>query len=359
MESLKSSDHRKIAEFARELYGLDSVKVISERIVQRIDTLIGGNSALVILNDGTFEAPTVVQAENVGPELQNLFPVMWARRHEHPGFRYHRAYAVRAVTISDLLPFDQWRKTELFNQAYSKLGMQEQIVGVLPHARPDLAGVIVNRSRCTFTGRDRSVLNILRFHISEACRTAKLKATPPSSPLLEALESVVGGSLILLDGTGAVKFCSRLAQDYLETFFATERPFSGRLPLTVEKWARLEIAALETNELALRPPQPLQVLRGDRSLHVRLATANDKNLYFLVFRSEDPALQLKKLSSFGLGPRATEVLYWITKGKTNGEIGILLGVRPRTVEKHVERILSILGVENRLTAALVATQGTV
>jgi hypothetical protein len=189
MESLKSSDHRKIAEFARELYGLDSVKVISERIVQRIDTLIGGNSALVILNDGTFEAPTVVQAENVGPELQNLFPVMWARRHEHPGFRYHRAYAVRAVTISDLLPFDQWRKTELFNQAYSKLGMQEQIVGVLPHARPDLAGVIVNRSRCTFTGRDRSVLNILRFHISEACRTAKLKATPPSSPLLEALES--------------------------------------------------------------------------------------------------------------------------------------------------------------------------
>jgi hypothetical protein len=96
-----------------------------------------------------------------------------------------------------------------------------------------------------------------------------------------------------------------------------ERPFSDRLPLTVEKWARLEIAALETNDLALRPPQPLHVQRGDRSLHIRLATANDKSLYCLVFRAEDPTLQLKKLSSFGLGPRATEVLYWITKGKTN------------------------------------------
>jgi hypothetical protein len=126
MESPKSSDHRKIAEFARELYGLDSVKLISERIVQRIDSLIGGNSALVVLNDGTFEAPTIVQAENVGAEFQNLLPVIWARRYEHPGFRYHRAYAVRAVTISDLLPLAKWRKTELFNLAYSKLGSRSK-----------------------------------------------------------------------------------------------------------------------------------------------------------------------------------------------------------------------------------------
>jgi hypothetical protein len=59
MESLRSSDHRKIAEFVRELYGLDSVKLISVRIVQRIDSLLGGNSALVVLNDGTFDAATI------------------------------------------------------------------------------------------------------------------------------------------------------------------------------------------------------------------------------------------------------------------------------------------------------------
>jgi hypothetical protein len=222
MESLKSSDPRKIAEFVRELYGLDSVKEISERIVHRINTLIDGNSALVLLNEGTAEAPSVVQAENVGAEFQNLWPIMWAQRHEHPGFKYHRAYAVRAVTISDLLPLDRWSNTELFNQAYSKLGMQEQIVGFLPYARPDLAGVVVNRSRRTFTERDRSVLNILRFHISEACKTVKMKVNPPSTSLVEALEFMVGGSIVLLDGTCAVKFCSRLAQDYLETFFGME-----------------------------------------------------------------------------------------------------------------------------------------
>jgi hypothetical protein len=274
METLKWADQQKIAEFARELYGLNSVKAISERVLQSIDTLIGGNSAIVVLNERKADAPHLL-AENVGPEYQKLMPVIWALRHEHPGFRYHRAYAVRAVTLSDLLPLHRWRKTELFNQAYSKLGMLEQMIGVLSFARPDLAGVIVNRSRRTFTERDRSVLNILRFHISEACRTAKMHAAIPLPPLMEALEPLVGGSIIVLNTTGTFQFCSDLAQTYLETFFSTEKPFSGGLPLTVEKWVRQEITVFGTNELAVRPPQPLNVQRGEQSLHIRLASYGD------------------------------------------------------------------------------------
>ena len=156
----------------------------------------------------------------------------------------------------------------------------------------------------------------------------------------------------------AIQFCSDIAQNYLETFFPTEKPFSGGLPLTVKKWLRREITAFGRNDLAVRPPQPLNVLRGELSLHIRLASTSNGTVHFLVLRVEDPTSHLKKLSALGLGPRATEVLYWIAKGKTNGEIGIILGARPRTIEKHVEGILAKLGVENRVTAALVATQGT-
>jgi hypothetical protein len=49
METIKWTDQRKIAEFVRDLYGLNSVEAISERVAQ-IDTLIGGNSAIVIFN---------------------------------------------------------------------------------------------------------------------------------------------------------------------------------------------------------------------------------------------------------------------------------------------------------------------
>jgi DNA-binding CsgD family transcriptional regulator len=201
------------------------------------------------------------------------------------------------------------------------------------------------------------VLNILRFHISEACKTAKMHTSIPSPELTGAFESLVGGSMIFLNETGAVQFCSDLAQNCLETFFPSEKPFKGTLPLSVEKWVRREIAAFATNDLAVRLSQPLNVLRGDRSLHIRLANTSNGTVYFLVLRAEDPTSELKKLSSLGLGPRATEVLYWLAKGKTNGEIGTILGARPRTIEKHVEGILAKLGVENRVAAALVAING--
>jgi DNA-binding CsgD family transcriptional regulator len=60
------------------------------------------------------------------------------------------------------------------------------------------------------------------------------------------------------------------------------------------------------------------------------------------------------LGSLGLTRRETEVLTWITQGKTNYEIGVILGVSTRTVCKHVQRILSKLKVENRTAAAAIA-----
>jgi cytosine/adenosine deaminase-related metal-dependent hydrolase len=45
-----------------------------------------------------------------------------------------------------------------------------------------------------------------------------------------------------------------------------EKPFKSGLPLTVEKWARQEIAAFRSNELTIRPPQPLNVLRTELSI---------------------------------------------------------------------------------------------
>ena len=48
----------------------------------------------------------------------------------------------------------------------------------------------------------------------------------------------------------------------------------------------------------------------------------------------------------------------ITQGKTNEEIGDILGCSRRTVQKHLERIYIKLGVENRTGAATLATEAT-
>jgi len=58
----------------------------------------------------------------------------------------------------------------------------------------------------------------------------------------------------------------------------------------------------------------------------------------------------------GITPREAEVLKWVAEGKTNPEIGIILGVSARTVGKHVENLLAKLGVETRTAAAIRAQE---
>src|SRR4029077_19542781 len=79
METIKWTDQRKIAEFVRDLYGLNSVKAISERVVQ-IDTLIGGNSAIVIFNKSKADEPSI-ESESVGSEYHKFLLAAWAVRH--------------------------------------------------------------------------------------------------------------------------------------------------------------------------------------------------------------------------------------------------------------------------------------
>lgn len=54
----------------------------------------------------------------------------------------------------------------------------------------------------------------------------------------------------------------------------------------------------------------------------------------------------------GLTPRENEVLHWLAHGKTDAEIAALLGLSPRTVQKHLEHIYIKLGVETRTAAVM-------
>ena len=48
-----------------------------------------------------------------------------------------------------------------------------------------------------------------------------------------------------------------------------------------------------------------------------------------------------------LFPRQAAVLGWIAAGKRNDEIGTILGISRRTVEKHAQKIFEALNVETR------------
>jgi DNA-binding CsgD family transcriptional regulator len=53
-----------------------------------------------------------------------------------------------------------------------------------------------------------------------------------------------------------------------------------------------------------------------------------------------------------LSPRQTECLFWVQEGKSSRDIGIILGVSHRIVERHVFRACHKLGVKTRLQAVI-------
>jgi len=73
-----------------------------------------------------------------------------------------------------------------------------------------------------------------------------------------------------------------------------------------------------------------------------------------------PALRdqrsVKASTSLKLTPREAEVLFWISQGKSNHDIGVILGAKTGTICKHVEHIFGKLNVENRTAAAVMALE---
>lgn len=75
----------------------------------------------------------------------------------------------------------------------------------------------------------------------------------------------------------------------------------------------------------------------------------DEFLVFCELTEAAPVMPLAR--ALGLTPREAEVLRWVAAGKTNRDIGLILGSSPRTVTKHLEHIFTKLGVETRTAAA--------
>jgi len=60
--------------------------------------------------------------------------------------------------------------------------------------------------------------------------------------------------------------------------------------------------------------------------------------------------------AFRLTAREADVLLWISRGKSNKDMSEILNISARTVNKHLEQVFIKLGVENRASAAALATR---
>lgn len=119
----------------------------------------------------------------------------------------------------------------------------------------------------------------------------------------------------------------------------------------------------ETPDFSERDNSLFELLRPHIASAWRLAWERERNRAELrrLAARRVPTTDVAEVSAairqhFALTPREAEVLSWVTQGKTNGEIAIILGLAAGTVKFYVERILAKLGCETRTAAARTALE---
>jgi DNA-binding response OmpR family regulator/DNA-binding CsgD family transcriptional regulator len=156
-----------------------------------------------------------------------------------------------------------------------------------------------------------------------------------------------GRFLLATDRAGRVLWCTPKARQLLA---ATS--LGATLPATViEQLLRMRRGEHQA-------PARCLVDIGGRRLECSFLSplGPDELLFRLAETANTDSDQAILQRALGLTSREAEVLLWISRGKPNRDIGEILNISPRTVNKHLEQIFVKLGVENRAAAAAAAVR---
>lgn len=165
-----------------------------------------------------------------------------------------------------------------------------------------------------------------------------------------------GRYLLSTDRNGRLNWCTPKARQLLVELFPGENGRDAHLPATlVEQLLRLqrERPKSQHGKWALEMG-PLGIGRRIEFSFLS-ATTTDELLFCLTEAATGSEHQLLQ-HSLMLTAREAEVLLWISRGKSNRDIGEILSISPRTVNKHLEQVFVKLGVENRASAAAQAVR---
>lgn len=154
-----------------------------------------------------------------------------------------------------------------------------------------------------------------------------------------------GRFLLATDRRGRLLWCTPKARQLLTELFPAHTE-EANLPSAVLE----QLMRLRKEGSFLQSRSMLNI--GSRHLEFSmLSPIGPDELLFRVAEVSAEADELILQQTMALTSREADVLLWISRGKSNREIGEILAISPRTVNKHLEQIFVKLGVENRASAA--------
>ncbi len=343
-------DRRALEDFAGRTMGALARIIAAERVVygdfdiERQTARLVMQPAVVKDHDGTVDGALNGALAGLEQDFGN-----------HPLFRYYlQTGDGRAQKTSQVMTKSQFQRYGERDAFTRQFGARYQMGIFFPAGPTVVTAVLLTRLQRDFTERERGLLNRLHPHLVQAFRnTASLnRLSRDVDALFELLEGPTS-SVIVLSETGCVKRWTPQAKAWIAQYCRTLFPASGdRLPDCFAEWYRRQLALVAQETLAPLPREPLVVEKNGRQLTVQLIPDHFHDEHLLLLNEKRGDAAWSALGAHGLTPRESEVLAWVAKGKTNADVGVILGLSDRTVQKHLEHIYQKLGVETRTTATV-------
>jgi DNA-binding CsgD family transcriptional regulator len=278
---------------------------------------------------------------------------------EHPLFE-HMEQALNGVCkISDFVTQSQLHSLEgIYQQFLRPMGSEDQMTIFIANPQPSswnkfgkadliLFGFAFSRAQPNFTERDRSILTLLRPHLSQAYFNAQ-QYHQLQQELSQLQQSLNYLGLAIVDTQGRIQWIAPQAIIWLEIYFGKSTS-SHQLPDHLWAWVKHQIAGFTNNPNIPNTCLPLRIQQAGRELKIRLVVEQMRARYLLLLE-EQTLSSLNSLELLGLSQRETEVLAWVIQGKDNKKIAAQLSIHPSTVRKHLESIYRKLGVQSRTEA---------
>ncbi|GAA5483342.1 LuxR C-terminal-related transcriptional regulator [Haloferula sargassicola] len=252
------------------------------------------------------------------------------------------------ITVSRRLPSGEYSKSKFAREMYPE-PVTDSMIGELFSWCRRSAVLTVRRTEGTFTDEEIERFDVVIFAARTLCDRIAGRNVEREVHNFFMTQSGAGPVMaFLMKSDGGVMPVNYEALRFVETNWAADEAFR-------------QLDDSEVRRIMSRVESSWQDPLRARFQAVELDLGAGKSTFYVLPNS------LKQFYIFTIGPsreqggedrsrlvltgRQCEIMEWIAEGKTSWEVATILGISPRTVEKHMEAIFQRLNVENRVAAA--------
>lgn len=335
-------------DLAQAIYRATNFEDFVDLMVAKVPHLIGADE-VVILEKSPLSG--YCEVSNHGPlatRLRERLPVINRLIVEHPiqGKVDFDRPGDLGFAMSDYTAPGDYRRSRFVQEVFDELAPNEVLFGAISVSRRRNAYIHAYLASGTFAFQSRERFDAIlltargvldrmaALNVESLIRVRLLEGTT-SSPM----------AIFAVRPDGKVHAVNHAAVALSETWWG---PDEATFEFTPDRIAELDRALDQAWSNAVTPVwKDLNLDLGGGELSFgALPKLSGETL--LLYRLGGPA-DAEEATSI-LTKRQREIMDWIAEGKTSSEAAIILGISPRTVEKHLEAVFQRLGVENRIAA---------